>query len=251
MSIESDLNRHSSTNYGRLFSGELPAQNLITPKYEVVPHTPVADASSADPLLSDSERQQYLVSLDVGETAMPAVVTGPNGVAIVRGKIRKAPPVLGRVATTLNSPIPAPEPPVMEQPRVRKSVPAPIITTVAPRLNSPIPAAESTVIEKPAMRRSVPAPVVPTVAPEFSPRMPVVESAPAAIVTKHAPVRKHPVIRKNPVETELPADSVASIPSRDRYLAVDVRPADATPATAVVRTDAPQRRLLSGGIFRQ
>jgi hypothetical protein len=100
VTIQSDL-RHSETNgdYGRIFGKQVSSQVVITPKNpDVVTETTIQDQTGADPLLlSAAARGQYLgVNVDpalsriapAGEPAPHSenVVSGPNGVTIVRGQ---------------------------------------------------------------------------------------------------------------------------------------------------------------------
>ena len=109
--------RHPRSNgdYGRLFgkqvSGQVP--EVTKPPVDVVKEAPVPDQTAADPLLVAAQaREQYLgnptltpapMAADVMTTPPAtnsdgtAVVGGPNGVTIVRGKTNAKPTLQGGI----------------------------------------------------------------------------------------------------------------------------------------------------------
>lgn len=107
---------HSSSDYGRLFgrqvSGQVP--QVTKPPVDVVKEAPVPDQTAADPLLVAAQaREQYLgnptltpVPVVVNAITPPppatstdgiAVVGGPNGVTIVKGKTNTKPTLQGGI----------------------------------------------------------------------------------------------------------------------------------------------------------
>ena len=100
VTIQSDLRHPKSGEYGRLFSKQVPGQNEIArTRQDVIREAPVPDQTAADPLLlAPAAREQYLGvdgnAAPAGEPALRqepahsdlAIVSGPNGVTITRGK---------------------------------------------------------------------------------------------------------------------------------------------------------------------
>ena len=105
VTIQSDLRHPSGSDYGRLFGKQVSSQLVITPKNsDVVTEKPIEDQTAADPLLlSAAAREQYLgVTARAPELApaLPSganVVSGPNGVTIVRGKTEEHPTLSGGI----------------------------------------------------------------------------------------------------------------------------------------------------------
>ena len=112
ITIQSDLRHLKPGQYGRLFSKQVPSQPEIAPrKIEVVREaSPVPDQTAADPLLlASAAREQYLgvntppVPPNVAPpTPVPAssdvaIVSGPNGVTIVRGEAKRQPALSGGI----------------------------------------------------------------------------------------------------------------------------------------------------------
>jgi hypothetical protein len=115
VTIQSDLRHLKPGQYGRLFSKQVPSQPEIAPrKIEVVREAPpVPDQTAADPLLlASAAREQYLgvntpPALPNEAPAIPpppasassdvAIVSGPNGVTIVRGEAKRQPALSGGI----------------------------------------------------------------------------------------------------------------------------------------------------------
>jgi len=118
VTIQSDLRHLKPGQYGRLFSKQVPSQPEIAPrKIEVVREAPpVPDQTAADPLLlASAAREQYLgvntpPALPNVEPALSrfapagepaprdvAIVSGPNGVTIVRGEAKRQPALSGGI----------------------------------------------------------------------------------------------------------------------------------------------------------
>jgi hypothetical protein len=117
LTIYSDIRHpHSNGDYGRLFgkqvSGQVP--EVKKPPVDVVKEAPVPDQTAADPLLVAAQaREQYLgnptltpapVAANVPPPPPPvtnsdgsAVVGGPNGVTIVKGKTNTKPTLQGGI----------------------------------------------------------------------------------------------------------------------------------------------------------
>jgi len=113
VTIQSDLRHLKPGQYGRLFGKQVPSQPEIAPrKIEVVREAPpVPDQTAADPLLlASAAREQYLgvntppappTVAPAGEPAPReagvAIVSGPNGVTIVRGEGKRQPALSGGI----------------------------------------------------------------------------------------------------------------------------------------------------------
>jgi len=96
LTLQSELRRPRTDDYGRLFGKQVSSQPAIAPRADAIVHeAPVEDQTAADPLLvAPAAREQYL---GVTNSIAPAprqepdvhvdgpVITGPNGVTIVRG----------------------------------------------------------------------------------------------------------------------------------------------------------------------
>jgi hypothetical protein len=105
----------SNSDYGRLFgkqvSGQVP--QVTKPPVDVVKEAPVPDQTAADPLLVAAQaREQYLGNPTLTPTPVvsnvittppatnsdgTAVVGGPNGVTIVKGKTNTKPTLQGGI----------------------------------------------------------------------------------------------------------------------------------------------------------
>ena len=112
VTIQSDLRHLKPGQYGRLFSKQVPSQPEIAPrKIEVVREAPpVPDQTAADPLLlASAAREQYLgvntppalpnvaPPIPVPASSDVAIVSGPNGVTIVRGEAKRQPALSGGI----------------------------------------------------------------------------------------------------------------------------------------------------------
>jgi len=112
VTIQSDLRHLKPGQYGRLFSKQVPSQPEIAPrKIEVVREAPpVPDQTAADPLLlASAAREQYLgvntppalpnvaPPIAVPASSDVAIVSGPNGVTIVRGEAKRQPALSGGI----------------------------------------------------------------------------------------------------------------------------------------------------------
>jgi hypothetical protein len=115
LTIQFDLRHSNSDHYGRLFGSQVSSQTTIAAKkFDVVREAPVPDQTAVDPLLlSAAVREQYLgvdaplqpVTTTGAVTAQPldaphgdvAIVSGPNGVTIVKGEAPKRPTLSGGV----------------------------------------------------------------------------------------------------------------------------------------------------------
>lgn len=112
LTLQSELRSPRSDNYGRLFGKQVSGQPAVAPKVDVVVHeAPVEDQTAADPLLVEpAAREQYLgVTSSIEPPGEPAlhqepdvhvdgpVITGPNGVMIVRGGKARQPLLSGGI----------------------------------------------------------------------------------------------------------------------------------------------------------
>ncbi len=112
VTIQSDLRHPRSGDYGSLFGKQVSGQmETSAKKLDVIREAPVIDQTSADPLLvAPAAREQYLGVDNAPQqtgliTAQPldapranvAIVSGPNGVTIVRGDAAYRPTLSGGI----------------------------------------------------------------------------------------------------------------------------------------------------------
>ena len=97
VTIQSDLRHGPADEYGRLFRKQVSGQVTVAPKnYPMVREAPIEDQTAADPLLvSAAARGQYLLATpQEAPRSDVAVVGGPNGITIVRGRTEQQHPTL-------------------------------------------------------------------------------------------------------------------------------------------------------------